>query len=214
MNSEVEVGAVRSGLGCLSWVGAIIIVIALVLKVGWFDMAEVGHNGMAPTLVRGERVLIAKRAEPRLGSIAVCQHPTEVGWVVGRVAATGGMRIGSFGSELRVDGKPAGFERRGKVEFHNVDNDRTRSLVVGREVFEGRSHLILIEEDGRHLVDRIEVPEGKLYLLGDFRAYRGQDSRAYGVVDASTCRGTIVFRLTPAEGLAPEIAHRHFQVVD
>ena len=56
-------GAVRSGLGCLSWVGAGIIVIALILKVALFDMAEVGHNGMAPTLLRGERVLINKRAK-------------------------------------------------------------------------------------------------------------------------------------------------------
>lgn len=207
-------GTVRSGLGCLSWVGAILIVIALVLKVVWFDMAEVGHNGMAPTLVRGERVLIAKRAEPRLGSIAVCQHPTEVGWVVGRVAATGGMTIGSFGQELRVDGKPVGFAREGRVEFHNADNDRTRSLVVGREVSHSGFHRIFMEEDGRHLVDKTEVPDGKLYLLGDFRAYRGQDSRAYGMVDASTCRGTIVFRLTPAKGLAPEIAHRYFQTID
>ncbi|KPK49257.1 MAG: hypothetical protein AMJ63_16945, partial [Myxococcales bacterium SG8_38_1] len=82
--------------------GAAIIVIALLLKFIWFDMASVGHNGMAPTLIRGERVLINRRGEPTLGSIAVCQHPTEDGWVVGRVAATGGMTIDSYGSELRV----------------------------------------------------------------------------------------------------------------
>ena len=32
-------GAIRSGLGCLSWLGAILIVIALLLKVFLFDMA-------------------------------------------------------------------------------------------------------------------------------------------------------------------------------
>jgi signal peptidase I len=177
------VGAVRSGLGCLSWIGAAVIVIALVLKLIWFDMASMGHNGMAPTLLRGERVLINKRGEPEIGSIAVCRHPTEDGWVVGRVAATGGMTIGSFGSELRIDGKPIQFDRQGAITFQNLDNDQT------------------------------DLPEGKLYLLGDFRAYMGQDSRAYGVVDASTCRGTIVFRVTPAEGLDPEIAHSYFQPV-
>ena len=83
--NSLPVGAVRSGLGFLSWVGAILIVIALVLKAFVFDVAEVGHNGMAPTLIRGERVLIRKGAEPVLGSIAVCRHPTEDGWVVGRV---------------------------------------------------------------------------------------------------------------------------------
>jgi hypothetical protein len=70
-----------------------------------------------------------------------------------------------------------------------------------------------MEDDGRHLVDETAVPEGKLFLLGDFRAYMGQDSRVYGVVDASMCRGTIVFRVTPAEGLDSAIAHRYFQPI-
>ena len=206
-------GAVRSGLGCLSWVGAVIIVIALVLKFIWFDMASIGHNGMAPTLIRGERVLINKRGEPKLGSIAVCRHPVEDGWVVGRVAATAGMTIGSYGSELRLDGEPVQFDREGATRFHNLDTDRKRSLVWGTEYFPTSRHLIFMEDEGRQLVDETSVPDGKLYLLGDFRAYMGQDSRAYGVVDASLCRGTIVFRLTPAEGLEHEIAHRYFQPV-
>ena len=70
-----------------------------------------------------------------------------------------------------------------------------------------------MEEDGRHLVRKTTVPSGKLYLLGDFRAYMGQDSRAYGPVDASTCRGTIVFRVSPSGGLEPELRHRYFQPV-
>ncbi len=206
-------GAVRSGLGCLSWVGAGLIVIALVLKVVWFDMASVGHNGMAPTLVRGERVLIHKRGVPKLGSIAVCRHPTADGWVVGRVAATEGMTIGSFGAELRIDGKPVRFDRQGSTSFHNDDVNRTRHLIWGREYFGDESHLIFVEDQGRHLVDKVTVPDGKLYLLGDFRAYMGQDSRAYGVVDASSCRGTIVFRLTPTSALDREISHGYFQPI-
>jgi signal peptidase I len=194
-------------------VGAVIIVIALVLKVVLFDMAEVGHNGMAPTLVRGERVLINKRAAPELGSIAVCQHPTEVGWVVGRVAATEGMTIDSFGKELRIDGEPVIFNRKGKTSFHNTDNDETAEVSWGDEYFETGPHRIFMGDHGRHLVQETEVPEGKLYLLGDYRGYMGQDSRAYGVVDASTCRGTIVFRVTPVDGLERDIAHGYFQVI-
>ncbi len=206
-------GAVRSGLGCLSWVGAVIIVIALVLKVLLFDMAEVGHNGMAPTLVRGERVLINKRAAPEVGSIAVCQHPTEVGWVVGRVAATEGMTIDSFGKELRIDGEPIVFDRQGATSFYNGDNERTASVAWGNEYFGTRPHQIFTADNGRYLVRETEVPAGKLYLLGDYRAYMGQDSRAYGVVDASTCRGTIVFRVTPVDGLERDIAHGYFELI-
>lgn len=206
-------GAIRSGLGFLSWVGAVVIVIALVLKVVWFDVASVGHNGMAPTLVRGERVLIHKRGKPTLGSIAVCRHPTEDGWVVGRVAAVAGMTIESFGPDLRIDGELAEFQRKGTTTFENLDIDRTRSLVWGEEQLGPSEHLIFMEEGGRHLVRKTNVPSGKLYLLGDFRAYMGQDSRAYGVVDAASCRGTIVFRLTPTDGLDAQLRHGYFQPV-
>ncbi len=206
-------GSVRSGLGCLSWVGAIIIVIALVLKVALFDMAEVGHNGMAPTLLRGERVLINKRKAPTLGSIAVCRHPTEDGWVVGRVAATAGMTVASFGRELRIDGEAVIFDEKGSGSFHNTDNDVTTTVIWGEEHFGQRPHRIFLADHGRHLVDKAEVPADQLYLLGDYRGYMGQDSRAYGPVDASTCRGSIVFRVTPVEGLDADIAHRYFELI-
>jgi signal peptidase I len=189
------------------------IVVALILKVALFDMAEVGHNGMAPTLLRGERVLINKRATPGIGSIAVCRHPTEDGWVVGRVAATEGMTIDSFGSELRVDGKPVAFNSIGQTTFYNADNDRKSTVTWGEESFGANTHRIFVGETAQHLVHETEVPEGDLFLLGDFRAYGGQDSRAYGVVRASTCRGTIVFRVTPVDGLDAAIAHGYFQLI-
>ena len=204
-------GAIRSGLGFLSWVGAFLIIVALVLKVFLFDMAEVGHNGMAPTLLRGERVLIRKRATPTLGSVAVCQHPTEVGWVVARVAATGGMTIHSFGTKLFVDGQAVEYDKGGSASFYNEDTDRTVQVTWGHEYLGTGKHQIFLGENRRHHVDEAEVPAGKLYLLGDYRGYMGQDSRAYGVVDASSCRGTIVFRLTPVGGLEPEISHGYFE---
>ena len=206
-------GAVRSGLGCLSWLGAGVIVIALVLKVLLFDMAEMGHNGMAPTLLRGERVLINKRAKPEVGSIAVCQHPSEDGWVVGRVAASEGTTIDSFGDKLRIDGEPVDFDQRGKASFYNEDNDLTGRVVWGDEHFGPQPHQIFLAETAQHLVRKTEVAAGKLYLLGDYRAYRGQDSRTYGVVDASTCRGTIVFRIVPVDGLEGDLSHGYFQLI-
>ena len=206
-------GPVRTGLGCLSWVGAIVIVVALVLKAIWFDVAMVQHNGMAPTLVRGERVLINRRAAPSLGSIAVCQHPTQEGFVVGRVAATEGMMINSFGRELRLDGEVVRFEARGETAFHNADNGETGSFTWGIEHFGGTPHSIFIEDRGRQRVKKTEVGPGKLYLLGDFRAYMGQDSRSYGVVDAAGCRGTIMFRITPADGLEANLAHGYAQPI-
>ncbi len=203
----------RSGLGCLSWIGAGIIVVLLLLKVFLFDMASMGHNGMAPTLVRGERVLINKRGKPVRGAIAVCKHPTEEGWVVARVAATEGTVIESFGDVLRLDGYPMQFEERGTTVFYNEDNDLRRSVIWGNETSADDKYRIFFDQNRQHLVRRTSVDPGKVYLLGDYRGYMGQDSRAYGLVDAASCRGTIVFRLTPAKGLAQEISHGYFELV-
>lgn len=207
-------GVVRNGVGCLSWIGAGIIVILLILKIAFFDMADMGHNGMAPTLLHGERVIIDKRAKPERNAIAVCRHPTEDGYVVGRVVATEGQTIGSFGDELRIDGELVPFEERGVTDFYNEDNDLRRSVKWGTETFADEQHTIfLTRAEPQHLVRKTTVKPGKVFLLGDYRGYMGQDSRAYGQVDAATCRGAIVFRLTPKAGLPPEIAHGYFQLV-
>lgn len=203
----------RSGLGCLSWVGAIIIVIALLLKAFLFDMAELAHNGMAPTLLRGERVLLYKKGSPELGSIAVCPHPSEEGWVVSRVAATEGMTIDSFGKELKLDGKAAQFDQLGAGSFYNADTDVTSTVTWGREYLGGKPHLIFIEDEGRHRIRKTELGRGEIYLLNDYRSHWVEDSRKFGPVDASTCRGTVVFRLFPADGLDNSIAHRHFEPI-
>lgn len=203
----------RKGLNWLSWAGAAVIVVALLLKVLLFDVAEVGHNGMAPTLLRGERVLINKRRAPELGSIAVCQHPTEVGWVVARVAATGGMAVDSSKKELLIDGKPVEYRPRSSMAFYNADTDRSVEVTWGEEHSGDAAHQVFIGENGRHHVKRTEVQDGKLYLLGDYRGYMGQDSRAFGVVDAAGCRGTIVRRLTPVQGLEGGAEHGYFEPV-
>ncbi len=207
-------GAVRNGLGCLSWVAAGVIVVLLLLKVLLFDVATVGHNGMAPTLVRGERVLINKRGKPLEDTIAVCQHPTEDGWVVGRVAAVEGSTVESFGTTLRIDGRAVPFDDRGSASFLNEDDGQKRQVVWGYEIIGDQSHMVFLGEGKRHLVRKTFVDPGKVFLLGDYRGYMGQDSRAYGMVDASSCRGTIVFRLTPAAGLEAPISHGYFEPVN
>lgn len=206
-------GVVRSGLGVLSWAGAIVIVIALVLKAFVFDLAEFGHNGMAPTLIRGERVLIRKGAKPVVGSIAVCRHPTEDGWVVGRVAASQGMTIESSGNELRIDGEEIALDPKGETSFYNADNDLTTTVIWADEYLQAKPHLVFLPEKGRRSIRKTQVPSGKLFLLGDNRAYMGQDSRAYGLIDAATCRGNIVFRVTPVDGVDRRLAHGYFEPI-
>ena len=51
--------------------------IAFVLKVFFVDIYVMPHNGMAPTLIYGDRILIWRRAKPDMGDIVLCSHPTK-----------------------------------------------------------------------------------------------------------------------------------------
>ena len=208
-------GWVKSTVGCLSWVIALVIIVLVFLKILFFDVAVMGHSGMAPTLLRGERVLLNKRGKPELGKVVVCRHPTEDGWVVGRVAAREGMSIESFRNMLRIDDQEVDFESEGSTRFYNPDVDYEQTVSWGLERYGAKPHRIFVDEEGTYQVRPARLNEGELYLLGDNRAYMGQDSRAYGVVDETTCRGTIALRLTPIEGFASnELKHGYVQPID
>lgn len=207
-------GWVRSTASFLSWVLAFVIIIAVILKIVFFDVAVVGHNGMAPTLLRGERILINKKGKLEVGNIAVCKHPTEEGYVVGRIAAKPGSWITSKGPTLDIDGTKIEYKRHGATTFYNPDIDKEDELEWGSEYYGPSAHRIFMAKTKpKQEVRRTLVQDGKLYLLGDYRAYMGQDSRVYGPVDEITCRGTIMMRLTPVDGLNEELKHGYFELI-
>ncbi|MBC7172693.1 MAG: hypothetical protein H5U40_09715, partial [Polyangiaceae bacterium] len=57
------------------------------------------------------------------------------------------------------------------------------------------------------------VPDGRLYLLSDNRVHRGQDSRSFGTVDATSCRGTIFMRFRPTPESQVALGHAYFDIV-
>jgi hypothetical protein len=65
------------------------------------------------------------------------------------------------------------------------------------------NHLHKVGEIGQHLVTAadvvVDVPEGKWFLLSDNRVFP-YDSRDYGLVDADTCKETVVGRLVSKKG--------------
>lgn len=199
--------------GCLGWSIAIVVIVMVLLKFVLFETARVGHNGMAPTLLTGERVLIWKNSPPRLAKIVVCEHPRGLGPVVGRVAAVGGSTIDTVKGKVRVDNRPMDTIIRGATNFYNADLDRSQALVWGEENLHGDYHLYFVHRKGSTRFRRTKVPTGHIYLLGDNRMARGQDSRTFGPVSTSTCRGVLFMRLTPSEGLTSELAHGYLDLL-
>jgi hypothetical protein len=78
---------------------------------------------------------------------------------------------------------------------------------------DGEPHGIFLPKTGGQRVRATTADEGYLYLLGDHRGKLGQDSRTIGLIDETSCRGTIVMRLTPSEGLGDELKHGYLDLI-
>jgi signal peptidase I len=86
-------GAILRGLFSLA---SVLVAIAVVLKVFFVDILLVPHNGMAPTLLYGERVLLWRNAHVDMGDVVVCEHPARPeASVLGRAIAFAGHTVAS-----------------------------------------------------------------------------------------------------------------------
>ena len=122
--------------------------------------------------------------------------------------------IDTVNGKVRVDNVPIDAMTRGGTNFFNSDLDRSQTLIWGEEDMHGADHLFFIHRKGSLRFRRTRVPTGHIYLLGDNRTSRGQDSRTFGPVNASTCRGIVFMRLTATDALDDELAHGYLDLIE
>jgi len=145
-----------------------------------YTTVEVTSNSMAPTLLKGDRVLVNlrayKREPPKRGDIVCLLDPIR----------DGEMEV------KRVVGLPG--------EWVAIVGGR---VFVGRE---GLSWMALDEPYVKHnIVERPAmwfVPRGHVFVLGDNRG-RSEDSRDWGPVPVRLIRGKVVYRYLPWERRGP-----------
>lgn len=206
------------------WKGLLKIVVALaivlgiaigVLKAFFVDVVTVAHNGMAPTMILGDRVLVWRDARLERNDIVLCRHPRdETRWVIGRIAAMPGDSIRQARGVLFLGRDRASRDIRGEVRFTDVETNHTYSMQWGIEQFSDYQEHLFFERADRGMSLRDQERVGGLYLLGDNRAHIGEDSRTFGVVQPSSCRGQVFMRLTAAEGMPAGVPHGDLDILD
>ncbi len=190
-------GFTRTAIWFLGILGAIGFLLYLLVFDVW--VIPRGPDGqfaasILPTLMPEDKVLVQRGRVPVYGELARCISPIGGGYVVGRVFGTPGDRVEASDAVITTNGKPLA-SRHGcppKVVAHPV----TENLVTmtcsaaetGAWTFE---YLTYPNAQGGTHSSMVEA--GKLYLVSDNRLMH-QDSRDFGLVDASTCEH-IVFRL-------------------
>lgn len=184
------------------------VALAIVVRVGIAQAYEVDGPSMEPTLLTGEKLLVARCAYglalpgfddtllhwsmPSVGDVVILASPQDPREdLVKRVIGLPGDVI-----EVRNDVIYRNGEALTLAGPHACVPKRFRSRYSSCETFvehspEHRWSVSHSLEWGQSLPP-VRVPEGHIYVLGDHRT-RSNDSRSFGPVRASLLRGRVMF---------------------
>lgn len=191
----------RRGLG---WTLGVVLVVALLLRLLVFDVwttPEDAYQGAAaaPVIGAGDTLLMTTRGEAGFGELVRCSDPQDPGaFVLGRIAGVEGDTVEVEGRRLTVNGRSYDTTTactEPKVFVKHPETLKEVELLCGVVEMGGgwhyRLHTMSAFQDQKKTA---KVGPGKVFLLSDNRAMH-DDSRDYGLVDRSTCKQRVFFRL-------------------
>jgi signal peptidase I len=181
----------------LAFVLGVALVLGAILRIFFVDLAVVGHNGMAPTLIAGDEILVW-RGTPDFGDVTICKHPADPSrLVIGRVVGKPGMMLDTAQGQLRIDRRILERDTMQGVRFRDGVMDRTDEMSYGIEKLGNTEHFYFYRRNYNFTFRPVNVVRG-LFLISDNRSYPGEDSRSFGEVDPETCIGDVFMRLQPS----------------
>ncbi|MEO7331777.1 MAG: signal peptidase I [Minicystis sp.] len=190
----------------LAWTAGILAAIGLLLRLLVFDVWTIPDNdpklaaSIVPTLRAGDIVLVLKRGEVGVGSLVRCADPEDpTGFIAARIAGVPGDRLDIDGRHLNINGIAFNGESVCPLPSYTViDPSSGASVVINcdRVTMGGGWHYRAYSQKPRFAQPKsnVTVGEGMVYLLSDDRDFH-DDSRDFGPVPRSSCKGPIVFRI-------------------
>jgi signal peptidase I len=209
-------GALGDALQFLIKLALFAAIAAGLLHLFYVDNFVMLHNGMAPTLVYGDRVLVWRRAKPDMGDIVVCEHPTSPGTIViGRAVAFAGHNVSTDSrGQLFVDENRASVEAIGTVRFYDAAREQMSTMRLSSIDYNRKHRHEFFVEDGYAFEMRPYQVQRGIFLLGDNRSTPYNDSREFGEVDPARCHGEVFMRLKPApKTIDDDIDHGYLDYV-
>lgn len=155
------------------WVIVIVVSLLIVIPLNIFalDNRRVPTGSMIPTIYPGDRLFVDKLTyrfrELERGEIVVFKPPTELGIEDDLIKRL----IGLPGDTIEI--------RNGHLFVNDISQDEP-----------------YISEEIMYTMEKIRVPEGKIFVLGDNRNV-SYDSHMWGFVDLSSVKGKALWRYWP-----------------
>ena len=196
---------------------AAVVVIALtLLRLFFVEVMVVEDNGMAPTLVYGDEVLIWSSAKVDMADVVVCEHPAKSGaLVIGRAIAFAGHTVSTdHNGMLYVDGDQAATQGDGRIRFYDVTRKKQWDMDLRQiDYFGQHSHAYFQQHGGAFALPTYHVEKG-VYLLGDNRSESSFDSREFGEVNPARCLGQVFMRWKPAPSRGDDVEHGRLDIIE
>jgi signal peptidase I len=194
---------------------AVVVIAAAAVRLLFMDTLIVEDNGMAPTLVQGDEVLIWKGASVDMADVVACEHPFRDGeLVISRAIAFAGHTVHTdhFGT-LYVDEDRTTNQSEGRVRFYDVTHKRQWDMALRTiDYFGHHSHQYMIEHGTEFSLLPTRIEKG-VYLLGDNRSETSYDSRAFGEVDPERCIGQVILRLKPGPSRDDDVKTGYLELI-
>ena len=197
---------------------ALLVIGGVLARLFLIEAVDVRDNGMAPTLIYGDRVLVWKGATAGMTDVMVCQHPArDDEQVIGRVVGLAGHRVNTdYNGMLYVDGQQATTEGGATTRFYDIPRRRSYDMARGQINYFGKyDHEFFLEKGGTWSLPSYRVEKG-VYLLGDNRSESSYDSRDFGEVDPAHCLGQVFmrWRAAAASDDDDDLGHHRFDIIE
>jgi signal peptidase I len=193
---------------------AVLVIVGVLVRVFFLEVITVNDNGMAPTLVYGDEVLVWKGAHVDMADVVVCEHPVRSHeLVIGRAVAFAGHTIHTDRNALYVDRDQTVTQPVERQRFYDVTRKKQYDMDLSQISYFGEHDHQFFIEHGDHFYLRQYAIEKGVYLLGDNRSESSFDSREFGEVDPKHCIGQVFMRWKPAPSTDDDIHHHRFDTI-
>ncbi len=173
--------------------------IALFIISNIITLTQVKERSMEPTFIENDRVVVYKLgllfSEPEKGDIVILNRTIDKKGIIRNMINEAKDIYSTIKSRFTGEIEKNNLIKRVIGLEGDIINIKNGNLYINNEL-QKETYIKESTTAKSSIAYPLEVPEGKLFVLGDNREY-SLDSRDFGLIDVEQVKGKVIFRLAP-----------------